>query len=83
MELIGLDASWTVRLFTQEYGALLGTANETVDKCWRALGLTATERKRATRECMRIAANASARIWFSRFTQRFRTQKLMAGGEGT
>lgn len=79
-DLLGMDADWTVYLFTQEHGALLGTANETVDRCWRRLGFKRWEAKRATAACMQVAANCSARIWFSRFTRPFRSSRLMASG---
>ena len=78
--LLGLDSAWTVYLFTVEFGAVLGTANSTVDECWRKLGLKREERKRTLAACMQIAAECSARIWFSRFTQRFRSGRRMARG---
>lgn len=78
--LLGLDSRWTVHLYTVEFGAVLGTANNTVDQCWRKLGLLPAERKRATSQAMEVTAACSARIWFARFSQQFRTGRRMARG---
>ena len=51
-ELLGLDLEWTAHLFTQEFGALLGTTNATVGVSWKRLGVTRAEGRAATARCM-------------------------------